>query len=191
MENVILTNKKRYLSALSLSETADPYLDVKGIEVARRDNCQMVVKTMKTLLDKLILGNDRKGALEIISDTLRELLGGRVDISDLVITKAITKEEYAGKPAHVAVSEKMKRREPSYICGCGDRVPFVVTSNGGKKLFEKADDPLWVINHGILSLWERDSSYLHYRDTIGLRLLHPESIGWPMFSDIDVDIRIP
>ena len=97
--------------------------------------------------------------MDIINDTLRELLGGRVDISDLVITKAISKDEYKGKPAHVAVAEKMKKRDPSYGCGSGERIPFVVTINGGKKLFEKADDPLWVINHGIFA-------YLTSKNTI-------------------------
>lgn len=152
MQNVILTNKKRYLSALSTGPTAEPYLDVKGIEVARRDNCQMVVKTMTALLDKLILEDKPVEALDIINDTLRELLGGRVDISDLVITKAIAKDDYKGKPAHVAVAEKMKKRDPSYECNSGERIPFVVTINGGTKLYEKADDPLWVINHGICTL---------------------------------------
>ena len=149
MENVILTNKKRYLSALSTGPTAEPYLDVKGIEVARRDNCHMVVKTMKSLLDKLILENKTPEALSIINDTLRELLGGRVDISDLVVSKAISKPDYAGNPAHVAVAERMKKRDPSYECASGERIPYVITLNGGTKMFEKADDPLWVINHSI------------------------------------------
>jgi hypothetical protein len=151
MHNVILTNKKRYLSALSTGPTAEPYLDTKGIELARRDSCHMVVKTMKSLLDKLILEDKPDEARTIINDTLRELLGGRVDISDLVITKALTKDDYKGKPAHVAVVERMRKRDPSYEAALSDRIPFVITVAGDKnaKLFEMADDPLWVINHGM------------------------------------------
>lgn len=127
----------------------------------------MVVKTMKTLLDKLILKDKPDEALDVINNTLSELLKGRIDISDLVITKAITKDDYKGKPAHVAVAERMKKRDPSYECNSGERIPFVVTLNGGTKLYEKADDPLWVINHGIL--YNNMYKYsLKHRDSIGL-----------------------
>ena len=46
-------------------------------------------------------------AKQIIAD----LLQNKVDMSQLVITKALAKADYAGKQAHVELAERMRQRD--------------------------------------------------------------------------------
>ena len=43
--------------------------------------------------------------------TIADLLQNKVDMSQLVITKALAKADYAGKQAHVELAERMKQRD--------------------------------------------------------------------------------
>ncbi len=42
---------------------------------------------------------------------IADLLQNKVDMSQLVITKALSKTDYAGKQAHVELAERMKQRD--------------------------------------------------------------------------------
>jgi DNA polymerase delta subunit 1 len=42
---------------------------------------------------------------------IAELLQNKVDMSQLVITKALAKADYAAKQAHVELAERMKQRD--------------------------------------------------------------------------------
>jgi hypothetical protein len=117
----------------------------KGVETARRDNCQMVVDCMTAIMQKLFVEGDKDGAVAALHATLRDLIAGRMDIGKLVISKAISKENYKNEPPHLAVARKMKARDPSYESGPAERIPFVVVANGGKTVAERAEDPLWSI----------------------------------------------
>lgn len=75
-------------------------------------------------------------AKKVISD----LLCNRMDISQLVITKELTKSDYAAKQAHVELAKKMKKRDAGTAPKLGDRVPFVFCAAGkGTPAYEKAE----------------------------------------------------
>ena len=63
-------------------------------------------------------------AKQVISD----LLCNRIDISQLVISKELTKTDgdYSAKQAHVQLANKMKKRDPGTAPKLGDRVPYVI-----------------------------------------------------------------
>jgi DNA polymerase delta subunit 1 len=42
---------------------------------------------------------------------ISDLLKNKIDMSQLVISKALGKTEYAGKQAHAALADKMKERD--------------------------------------------------------------------------------
>lgn len=82
-------------------------------------------------------------AKQVISD----LLCNRIDISQLVITKELTKteKEYAAKQAHVELANKMKKRDPGTAPKLGDRVPYVIVAGAkGTPAYEKAEVSGWV-----------------------------------------------
>lgn len=71
----------------------------------------------------------------IISD----LLQNKLDLSLLVITKALSKEgkDYNSKQAHVELAERMKKRDPHTAPNIGDRVPYVIIKASKGFLFLK------------------------------------------------------
>ena len=73
---------------------------------------------------------------QVISD----LLCNRIDISQLVITKELTKSDYAAKQAHVELAAKMKKRDPGNAPKLGDRVPYVlISASKGTPAYMKAE----------------------------------------------------
>jgi len=49
---------------------------------------------------------------------------------------------------HVAVRDKIRARAPGSEPQQGDRVPFVIVKGPGK-MYEKAEDPVWVRDHKV------------------------------------------
>lgn len=89
-------------------------------------------------------------AIDFAKQIISDLLCNRVDISQLVITKELTKTDYAGKQAHVELANKMKKRDPGNAPKLGDRVPYVFTSAAkGTPAYQKAEDPIYVLENNI------------------------------------------
>lgn len=71
-------------------------------------------------------------------------------MSKLVITKALTKNDYAAKQAHVELAERMKKRDAGSAPALGDRVAYVmVKGSSGSKNYENSEDPLFVLENNI------------------------------------------
>ena|SRR3990167_2622891 len=81
---------------------------------------------------------------------IADLLQNKIDLSLLVITKALSKNEYKNKQAHVELTNRMHKRDPGTAPNIGDRVQYVIVK-GTKdaRAYEKAEDPLWVLEHDI------------------------------------------
>lgn len=62
-----------------------------------------------------------------VKQTISDLLQNKVDMSQLVITKALSKTDYAGKQAHVELAARMKDRDAGSAPSLGDRVAYVIT----------------------------------------------------------------
>ena len=148
----LLISKKRYAGLYWTRPEKYDRMDTKGIETVRRDNSPLVKDVITTCLEKILMQRDVKGAVAYTQGMISDLLCNRLDISKLIITKAYSKkgEDYVGKQAHVVLAEKMHARDPATAPVVGDRVPFVITK-GAKdaKAFEKAEDPLYVLEHNI------------------------------------------
>lgn len=80
------------------------------------------------------------------------MLCNRVDISQLIITKELTKtdDEYKGKQAHVELAHRMRKRDAGSAPTLGDRVPFVIVSAAkGTAAYMKSEDPIYVLENNI------------------------------------------
>ncbi|KAM8927098.1 DNA polymerase delta catalytic subunit [Pelodytes ibericus] len=149
----LLINKKRY-AGLYFSSSADTHdkMDCKGIETVRRDNCPLVANLINTCLQKILIDRDPQGAVEHAKDVISDLLCNRIDISQLVITKELTRtaDEYAGKQAHVELAERMRKRDPGSAPNLGDRVPYVIIGAAkGVAAYMKSEDPIYVLENNI------------------------------------------
>ncbi|EMD90709.1 hypothetical protein COCC4DRAFT_186425 [Bipolaris maydis ATCC 48331] len=153
----LLINKKRYAGLYWTNPNKWDKMDTKGIETVRRDNCRLVQTVIETSLRMLLIDQDPEGAQEFVKETIADLLQNKIDMSNLVITKALTKQEdkdgkggYANKQAHVELAERMKKRDAGSAPALGDRVAYVmVRAATGAKNFEKSEDPIYVLENNL------------------------------------------
>ncbi|KAJ7223717.1 DNA polymerase family B-domain-containing protein [Mycena rebaudengoi] len=71
-------------------------------------------------------------------------------MSQLVITKALSKTDYVVRQAHVELVARMKKRGAGRFPVLGDRVAYVITKGRkGAAAYEKSEDPLYVLENNI------------------------------------------
>ncbi|XP_072396309.1 DNA polymerase delta catalytic subunit [Diabrotica undecimpunctata] len=146
----LLINKKRYAGLYWTNTVKYDKMDCKGIETVRRDNCTLVADIIGTCLQKLLINRDPDGAVNYAKQVISDLLQNNVDISQLVITKELTKSDYAAKQAHVELAKKITKRDPGNAPKLGDRIPYVIVAGTkNAKAFEKAEDPIYVLENNI------------------------------------------
>lgn len=148
----LLINKKRYAGLYWTNTKQYDKLDSKGIETVRRDNCRLVQTVIDTSLRKILIDRDVEGAKVYVKQVISDLLQNKVDLSQLVISKALSKagEDYAGKQAHVELAERMKKRDAATAPALGDRVAYVIVRGSkGTAAYEKSEDPIYVLENNI------------------------------------------
>jgi DNA polymerase delta subunit 1 len=161
----LLINKKRYAGLYWTRPDKWDKMDTKGIETVRRDNCRLVQTVIETSLRMLLIDRDVQGAQDFVKETIADLLQNKIDMSNLVITKALTKDGYTdkqaqttastkdgytAKQAHVELALRMKKRDAGSAPALGDRVAYVIVKGaGGSKNYEKSEDPLYVLENNI------------------------------------------
>ncbi|KAL5045470.1 hypothetical protein BDW71DRAFT_183822 [Aspergillus fruticulosus] len=145
----LLINKKRYAGLYWTNPKKYDKMDTKGIETVRRDNCLLVQNVIETVLHKILIDRDVEAAQEYVKDTISDLLQNKIDMSKLVITKALTKDSYTAKQAHVELAERMRKRDAGSAPTLGDRVAYVIVKGTGAKNYEKSEDPIYVLENNI------------------------------------------
>jgi DNA polymerase delta subunit 1 len=150
-----LYSKKRYAAKLWTKNKKGAmqmdYIDVKGLQVVRRDNTPFVRDTCKELLDVIMESKDTTGAKELARKRAQELLDGNVPNEKLVLSQKLADSYKSQNLPHVSVVKKMRDREPGSEPQSGDRVPFVLVKTGikGAKQYQMAEDPKWVLQNKI------------------------------------------
>jgi len=140
-----LYSKKRY-AAKMYEKKGDAVvfkkIDVKGLQVVRRDSCPFVRETLKGLLGQVLESSDPRPVIDAAREAARTLMQGQVPMEKLLMSKQLA-SAYKVPMAHVAVRDKIRARAPGSEPQQGDRVPFVIVRGPGK-MYEKAEDPTWV-----------------------------------------------
>jgi DNA polymerase delta subunit 1 len=141
-----LYSKKRYAAKMyekaKDGTIAFKKIDVKGLQVVRRDSCPFVRETLKKLLGMILDSSDPRPVIESARQAARELVRGQVPVEKLLMSKQLGSDYKVPQP-HVNVRDKIKSRAPGSEPQQGDRVPFLIVKGPGK-LYEKAEDPTWV-----------------------------------------------
>ena len=158
-----LYSKKRYAAKLwTKNKKGDmqmDYIDVKGLQLVRRDNIPFVREVCKELLDVILESKNPEGAKKVAHSRAVELLDGRVPMEKLILSQKLA-DSYSKTTKnadgsvnhdgvnlpHMKVVQKMRKREPGSEPQSGDRVPFVLIKTDIKnaKQFEISEDPKWV-----------------------------------------------
>lgn len=164
-----LYSKKRYAAKLWTKGKDDnmhmDYIDVKGLQLVRRDNTPHVREVSKELLDVILTSSDPGPPKELAKERAIELLSGDVPNQKLILSQGLSDSYKVGgksvsitssesvniNQSHVQVVTKMRQRKPGSEPQSGDRVPYLLTKteNPKAKAFEKAEDPKYVEENGV------------------------------------------
>ena len=141
-----LYSKKRYAAKMyeknKVGAIAFKKIDVKGLQVVRRDSCPFVRETLKKLLEMVLESSDPNPVITAAREAAKILIQGKVPIEKLLMSKQLASEYKVPMP-HVTVRDKIRARAPGSEPQQGDRVSFVIVKGDGK-MYEKAEDPAWV-----------------------------------------------
>ena len=85
----ILFSKKRYACVIYTNKHKHDYIDYKGIQVVRRDNCPYVKEKSIEIFEKILLERDIIKSVELGRQFSKKLLNGDVNMKDLVISKSL------------------------------------------------------------------------------------------------------
>jgi DNA polymerase elongation subunit (family B) len=148
------SKKKRYTGALHEPFAMKlKYVDSKGTEVRRRDNCPALVDTLKRINE--LLFNERKisKVLPYLNTVFSDIYMGKYDMSKFIKSQKFSKPltEYGGKSMpHLNVIRKMLKRDAKSAPSVGSRVPYIFTEHLGKsKTGERSEDPHWALKHSL------------------------------------------
>ncbi|KAH8741198.1 DNA polymerase delta catalytic subunit [Cryptosporidium ryanae] len=157
----LLMNKKRYAGVLYKRPEVHDKIDCKGIETVRRDNCILVQKVVDSVLKKILIDKDVEGAKQYTRNVISDLLKNKIDLSLLVVSKSLGKDDYTAKLPHVELAKRLRIRDPGSAPNIGDRVSYVVIRGAkGQPQYDRAEDPLYVLEKNIAI----DTQ--HYVDTL-------------------------
>lgn len=161
----LLFSKKRYAGLMYTNPEKPDYIDAKGIQLVRRDNCMFVRKVSKAILNEIMYNLSVEQALDLAKNEARKLLANEVPVEDLVVSKSLKRISYsydggevkmthdyknANQP-HLFVAKNLEQREIGSGPRSGDRVPYVFIDTGRKSdlQYMKAEDPTYVRENNI------------------------------------------
>tara|TARA_B110000285_G_C15140519_1_gene630474 strand:- start:2675 stop:5353 length:2679 start_codon:yes stop_codon:yes gene_type:complete len=150
-----LYSKKRYAAKLWTmgkdNKMHFDYVDIKGLQVVRRDGIAFTRETCKEVFDIILESNNPEAAKELAIRKGTELIDGRVSMEKLQLSQKLADSYKNENMAHVAVVKKIRERSPGSEPQSGDRVPYVLVDTGDPKarMFEKSEDPKWVRENNI------------------------------------------
>lgn len=129
----LLLAKKKYAGIMYMGPGSGgngPYryckIDAKGIEMVRRDGVAITRKTQRAILTNVLKGKKEKG-FEIGCKAAEKMRLGKVDISELVISKSLSHdpEDYDTITPHVAIALREQQDDYDNAPKDGDRISYV------------------------------------------------------------------
>lgn len=162
---ILLMKRKRYEGEKDerspsglLGPDGEPIYDVKtsgmskGSETRRRDVCTFVRETIVQAVRRVFAEGDLEGAIAFVRDAATRLASGEVPYEQLVLSRSVSKhpDDYKVKQAHIALLQRMMRRDQGRTFEIGSRVHYVLTQAGRRaKTGEMAEDPAYAAAHRI------------------------------------------
>lgn len=151
----LLFCKKRYAGKMFTKPEAFDYIDVKGLQLVRRDNAPIVKDVSSAILDALMHDRSPDKAIEAAQTAVLRVLTNEEPLQKFVISKAL-KANYANPKSHphVSVANKILQRR-GYPVATGERVAFVFVEDKDKYdglLAARAEDPEYVKEHPEVTL---------------------------------------
>jgi DNA polymerase delta subunit 1 len=140
---LVLYKKKRYAGLCVEDPKKQPKVMAKGLELVRKDACQLVKAAQRRVIDLLLKERDVHGARQAMMAALQSVLqvprgGPFAAIKQSKSLRSTYKDEYS--QVHCVVRDLMKARENGSEPRVGDRVEFVVVASSSSRVVDKAED---------------------------------------------------
>jgi DNA polymerase elongation subunit (family B) len=137
-------SKKRYFGN-KYEHNPEKYKQTSmGIVLKRRDNAPIVKTIYGGVIDIILNKRNIEDSKKYFYDSIKNLLDGKVDLSELVISKTI-KTDYANPTqiAHKVLADRMGERDPGNKPQSNDRIPYcyIDTANLLCKICNKKVSP--------------------------------------------------
>ena len=151
----IIFSKKRYVGN-KYEESPDEFKETSmGIVLKRRDNAPLLKMIYGGAIDFLLNRRDVAGAADFVREKVRELVEGRIKLSQLTITKSLAAEYAASPPAHKVLADRIAARDPGNAPSSGERIGFVYVKAETGQLASKlqgdrVETPAWIEEHGLV-----------------------------------------
>jgi len=148
----ILLSKKRYVGMLYETDPNKGKLKYMGLPLKRRDSCDYMKDVYGGVLDILMKSTDIGLAMKYLEGRLQDLVGGKIPMEKLAITKAL-RSDYKNPESigHNVLAERIGKRDPGNKPKSGDRIKFVFIVNDDKKALQgdKMETPEFIIENNI------------------------------------------
>ena len=154
----ILFSKKRYVGNLYEMDINKFKQKSMGIVLRRRDNANIVKKVYGGIINIILNKQDLKESLVFLKEQLTDLVEGKTEIADLIISKSL-KGSYVDptKIAHKVLADRIGERDPGNKPCVNDRVPYVyIRAPNAKLQGDKIENPDYIIEKNL------QPDYLHY-----------------------------
>jgi DNA polymerase delta subunit 1 len=127
------------------------YIDVKGIQLVRRDSCPLVKDVSNAVLHAIMYEKSTDAALEAARQHIAAVLAGELPVDKFVVSKSLRSDYKNDKQPHLYVAKKLAARR-GHPVPSGTRVPYVFVEdldNPTCLQAERAEDPAYAAEHGL------------------------------------------
>ncbi|KAH8832882.1 hypothetical protein DL96DRAFT_1583755 [Flagelloscypha sp. PMI_526] len=137
-QRLLLLQKKKY-AALKVEDAGKSSVEVKGLDMKRREYSALSKRVSQFVLDKILSGEDKDAVVSAIHDYLtkigQDVRDGKVSLDEFIIHKRLGKapEDYpdAKSQPHVQVALKMKAKDRQVRAG--DVISYVFCLSEGQE----------------------------------------------------------
>lgn len=143
LQPLVLYKKKRYAGLCIEDPKKQPKVMAKGLELVRKDACQLVKAAQRRVIDLLLKERDVDGARRAMLVALRSVLdvpcgGPFTPLKQSKSLRSTYKDE--SSQVHCVVRDLMKARETGSEPRVGDRVEFIVVASSSPRVVDRAED---------------------------------------------------
>ena len=147
----LLFSKKRYAGLMFTRPETHDKIDVKGLQLVRRDNPPIVKDVSMGMLDAIMFDKSVEKAVDYARMIVRKLLDNEFAIEKFTISKALRDNYKNESQPHLVVAQKIFQRTGERVPS-GARVPYVFIEdhkNPDGLLATHAEDPAYVERMGL------------------------------------------
>jgi DNA polymerase elongation subunit (family B) len=132
----IIFSKKRYVGN-KYEDSVDEFKETSmGIVLKRRDNAPLLKMAYGAAIDRLLNHQDVPGAVAAVKKVVRDLVEGRMKLSQLTITKSLRSEYKTSPPAHKVLADRIAARGGNAPAS-GERIGYVYILPHGAQALSK------------------------------------------------------